>query len=199
MKSKIKWLIALIILVLLAGLYSVVDKKTPIYDTEIDNSEYFSVDLREGDRISQSFLALEDTLDGVMIKMAAVGNLEGTILEYNLLESGGETVLEGETSLGELTSGRFFQIDFDQLTGCENQTYELQILVKECDENSSITLYYTGGKQQNTECMIGGTAVDGTLVLRTFTHRFDLETFVVTVCFLIYVILFMRWLSKLFK
>lgn len=27
MKSKIKWLIALIILVLLAGLYSVVDKK----------------------------------------------------------------------------------------------------------------------------------------------------------------------------
>lgn len=79
MKSKIKWLIALIILVLLAGLYSVVDKKTPIYDTEIDNSEYFSVDLREGDRISQSFLAPEDTLDGVMIKMAAVGNLEGTI------------------------------------------------------------------------------------------------------------------------
>ncbi|BCZ26284.1 hypothetical protein [Claveliimonas bilis] len=199
MKSKIKWLIALIILVLLAGLYSVVDKKTPIYDTEIDNSEYFSVDLREGDRISQSFLAPEDTLDGVMIKMAAVGNLEGTILEYNLLESGGETVLEGETSLGELTSGRFFQIDFDQLTGCENQIYELQILVKECDENSSITLYYTGGKQQNTECMIGDTAVDGTLVLRTFTHRFDLETFVVTVCFLIYVILFMRWLSKLFK
>lgn len=110
MKSKIKWLIALIILVLLAGLYSVVDKKTPIYDTEIDNSEYFSVDLREGDRISQTFLAPEDTLDGVMIKMAAVGNLEGTILEYNLLESGGETVLEGETSLGELTSGRFFKL-----------------------------------------------------------------------------------------
>lgn len=199
MKSKIKWLIALIILVLIAGLYSVVDKKTPIYDTEIDNSEYFSVDLREGDRISQTFIAPEDTLDGVMIKMAAAGNLEGIILEYNLLESGGETVLEGETSLGKLTSGRFFQIDFDQLTGCENKTYELQILVKECDENSSITLYYTGGKQQNTECMIGDTTVDGTLVLRTFTHRFDLETFVVTVCFLIYVILFMRWLSKLFK
>ena len=52
MKSKIKWLIALLILVLLAGLYSVVDKKTPIYDTEVDNSDYISVDLREGDGIS---------------------------------------------------------------------------------------------------------------------------------------------------
>lgn len=199
MKSKIKWLIALIILVLLAGLYSVVDKKTPIYNTEIDNSEYFSVDLREGDRISQTFLATEDKLDGVMIKMAAAGNLDNIILEYNLFESGRESVLEGETSLGKLKSGRFFQIDFDQLTGCKNQRYEFQISVKECDENSSITLYYTGGKQENTEYMVGDTAVDGTLVLRTFTHRFDLETFVVTVCFLIYVILFMRWLSKLFK
>ena len=199
MKSKIKWLIALIILVLLAGLYSVVDKKTPIYDAEIDNSDYFSVDLREGDRISQTFLAREDALDGIMIKMAAAGNLDDIILEYNLLESGGEIVLEGETSLGELKSGHFFQIDFNQITDCENRAYEFQIFVKECNENSSITLYYTIGKQQNTECMLGDTAVDGTLVLRTFTHRFDLETFVVTICFLVYVVLFMRWLSKLFK
>lgn len=199
MKSKIKWLIALLILVLLAGLYSVVDKKTPIYDTEVDNSDYISVDLREGDGISQTFLAREDTLDGIMIKMAAAGNLDDIILEYNLLESGGEIVLEGETSLGELKSGHFFQIDFDQITDCENRAYEFRISVKECNENSSITLYYTGGKQQNTECMVDDTAVDGTLVLRTFTHRFDMETFVVTICFLVYVVLFMRWLSKLFK
>lgn len=199
MKSKMKWLIVLIILVLLAGAYSVVDKKVSVYDAEIDSSDYLSVDLQEGNEITQSFFSQEEVLDGIMVKMAAVGNIDGTILEYVLSENGEEIVAQGETSLRELKSGRFFRFYFDELSGCKNKLYEFQIKVKECDDNSSITLYYTNGRQQDTECVVEDEVLDGTVVLRTVTHRFDIETFVVTFCFLIYVVLFMKWLSKLFK
>lgn len=199
MKSKMKWLIVLIILVLLAGAYSVVDKKVSVYDAEIDSSDYLSVDLQEGNEITQSFFSQEEVLDGIMVKMAAVGNIDGTILEYVLSENGEEIVAQGETSLSALKSGRFFRFYFDELSGCKNKLYEFQIKVKECDDNSSITLYYTNGRQQGTECVVEDEVLDGTIVLRTVTHRFDIETFVVTFCFLIYVVLFMKWLSKLFK
>lgn len=192
-------MIVLIILVLLAGMYSVVDKKVSVYDTEIDSSDYLSVDLQEGNEITQSFFSQEEVLDGIMVKMAAVGNIDGTILEYVLSENGEEIVAQGETSLSELKSGRFFRFYFDELSGCKNKLYEFQIKVKECGDNSSITLYYTNGRQQGTECVVEDEVLDGTVVLRTVTHRFDFETFVVTFCFLIYVVLFMKWLSKLFK
>lgn len=199
MKSKIKWMIVLIILVLLAGMYSVVDKKVSVYDTEIDSSDYLSIGLQEGNEIKQTFLSKEEVLDGIMVKMAAVGNIDNIILEYELSENGEEIVAQGETSLSELKSGRFFRFDFDKLSECKNKLYEFRIKVKECEDNSSITLYYTDGREQNTECTVDDIEVDGTFVLRTVTHRFDVETFVVTLCFLIYVVLFMKWLSKLFK
>lgn len=37
------------------------------------------------------------------------------------------------------------------------------------------------------------------MVLRTVTHRFDIETFIVTAIFIIYVLGFVGWLSKVFK
>lgn len=199
MKSKIKWMIVFIILILLASVYSVVDKKVSIYDAEIDSSDYLSVDLREDNEIKQTFLSKEEALDGIMVKMAAVGNMDSTILEYVLSENGEKIAAQGEVSLSKLKSGRFFRFDFDKVSGCKNKLYELQIKVKKCESDSNVTLYYTRGGQQNTKCTVDGIELDGTLVLRTVTHRFDIETFVVTLCFLIYVVLFMRWLSKLFK
>ena len=44
-----------------------------------------------------------------------------------------------------------------------------------------------------------GQTIEGVGVIRSLTHRFDLETFIVTLCFAAYIILFMRWLYKLFE
>ena len=43
---------------------------------------------------------------------------------------------------------------------------------------------------------VKGEKAEGVMVLRTITHRFDIETFVVTAIFILYVIFFVRWLSK---
>ena len=58
-----------------------------------------------------------------------------------------------------------------------------QMEVKECDENSVVSVYYA----------------DEILVARTIRHGFDLETFIITACFAAYIVLFMKWLSKLFN
>ena len=59
--------------------------------------------------------------------------------------------------------------------------------------------YYTPGITEQAQLTYDGQTIEGTGVMRTLTHRFDLETYIVTLCFVIYIILFMRWLYKLFE
>jgi hypothetical protein len=66
-------------------------------------------------------------------------------------------------------------------------------------DEGAVIVYDVPGAQDDSEFSVRGEKIDGTLALRTITHRFDVETFVVTAIFAVYVILFIRWLAKVFK
>ena len=55
------------------------------------------------------------------------------------------------------------------------------------------------GEAKDAAFIVKGEKVGGVMVLRTVTHRFDIETFIVTAIFIIYVLGFVGWLSKVFK
>ena len=74
-------------------------------------------------------------------------------------------------------------MNFDQVTGCKGKEYLFEIMAQECDEQTSMTVYRAGE----------------ILVMRTIHQGFDVETFIITVCFILYIVLFMKWLSKLFR
>ena len=46
---------------------------------------------------------------------------------------------------------------------------------------------------------INNEAVVGTLVMKTVTNRFDIETFCVLLIFIVYIVVFLKFLYKLFK
>ena len=60
-------------------------------------------------------------------------------------------------------------------------------------------VYAVPGADKEAPLTVKGEKGEGVLVLRTVTHRFDIETFVVTAVFIIYVFLFIRWLGRVFK
>lgn len=60
-------------------------------------------------------------------------------------------------------------------------------------------MYAVPGASKDSLLVVKGEKADGVMVLRTVTHRFDVETFIVTALFILYVIFFIRWLSKVFK
>lgn len=140
--------------------------------------------LTEDGTVKQEFKSSEDYLDGMAVKLDASGNIDKILLDYKLVEkSSGKEIAAGEVSLKDVRSGKFFSLRFDRADGCKDKAYIFQMEVKECDENSVISVYYA----------------DEILVARTICHGFDLETFIITVCFAAYIVLFMKWLSKLFN
>ena len=66
-------------------------------------------------------------------------------------------------------------------------------------KDAQIIVYAVPGADKEAPLEVKGEKAEGVMVLRTITHRFDIETFVVTAIFILYVIFFISWLSKVFK
>ena len=200
MKNKIKVIIVALILVVLAAGYSIIDKNNAIYDTDVDSSDYGSLELEKRGNVNQEFVTFEERLDGLAVKLTASGNIDNIEVGYELEEKEtGKIVSEGTASLAELKNGKFFKFKFEQVTGCKDKVYVFHMHVDKCDEDSRIIVCVTDRAEDATSLLVNGEVRDSTIVLRTITHRFDIETFIVTICFIIYIVLFMRWLYKLFK
>ena len=201
MKSKIKIVVIGLIILCLTGVYAIIDKTVSVYDTKCDTSAFQSVALEPGKEIAQSFVCTEKHLDGVSMKVAADGvtDKKQTIIKYTIVEDNtGETVAEGETNLSKLSSGKFFKIKFTPVQNTQDKRYTLKIAVVEC-VTGNIRVFYTPGGKQDIPLLYDNQSIDGIGVMRSVTHRFDMETYIVTLCFVIYIILFMKWLYKLFE
>ncbi len=201
MKKKLKITLACVVIVILSVLYSFIDKATSVYDTDWDTSEYNSIQMYAGDSISQSFICDEEHLDGVSVKITAIGDQANVFTEYQLIEKKtGNVVAEGTTSLEELESGKFFKIMFfEQVEHCEDQEFEFMMSVLEKSGENGMTIYTTSSNNKNSFLELNGAETEDALVCRTLTHRFDFETFFVTICFVLYIVFFMKWMYKLFK
>ena len=201
MKAKIKIAILVVIIIVLSGVYSVIDKNVSIYDTKCDNSKYLKISLDETDSVSQKFVCSEEKLDGMAMKISVAdeSTKDQIELNYKLIDVKKNEIVEDENvDLSGLKSGKLFQTNFETINGCKDKEYLFVLQIKKCVENS-VTVYYTKGEIGKTSLEYNENKVDGTMVFRTITHRFDIETFVVTLCFIAYIVLFMRWLNKLFK
>lgn len=201
MKTKVKILIIGIVVICLAGIYSIIDKNVSLYNTKCDTSEFQTVVLGEGKEVVQSFICKENTLDGMALKLAVDDNAdkEDLVLTYQLIEKKNDKeVVKGETNLTDLKSGKFFKIRFSKIDKCMNKEYEFRMSLENGEEGNA-RVFYTPGKSKNAQFIYDGNEIDGIEVLRTITHRFDMETFIITLCFVVYIVVFMRWLYKLFK
>ena len=201
MKSKIKIIILIIACMCLTGWYAIIDKPISIYDTSCDTSAFQSITLESWKEISQTFKCGETHMEGVALKIAADGAKDKSqvVLSYEILDnSTGKSIVKNETNLKKLSSGKFFKIKFPTVSDANDTDYTLKIVVKECPVGN-VRVFYTPGITEQAQLTYDGQTIEGTGVMRTLTHRFDLETYIVTLCFVIYIILFMRWLYKLFE
>ena len=71
--------------------------------------------------------------------------------------------------------------------------------VDHSDEQNGIGFYIEPASQNEQLLVIRDTETDGTLVTRVICHRFDIETFVVTLGIIVFVVSFMKVLFKIFR
>ena len=201
MKKKIGFVIAGIIIVLFIFWYAHIAKANIIYDKSIDTSDYRSTDSFIDEKISQEFRTDEESIDGISVKSRIIGEPYNVVVSYSLADTeSGEIVARGTENAANIANSKFHKFEFaDKVEGTKGKRFNFILEVFGEDNENHIAFCYEDKTEMSTRLTINDTVQDGTLILKTITNRFDIETFVVLLLFIAYIIVFMKFLYKLFK
>lgn len=199
--KKVKIVIGVIVVVAVAFLYAHIGKLNLVYDKTVDNSEYIATGVFEG-TVEESFVCVEDSLDGITAKCQLQGDASGTALKMTLIDEKTETVAaEAELTAEEIKNSKFNEFSFDTIEGCKGRSYRavFENINGSVKDTKGIGLLYQPGTEDHTQLKINGEDTEGTLIIKTVTDRFDLETFCVFLLFAVYITCFVKFLYKLFR
>ena len=127
MKKKLSMIVFAAVLIAFTCMYAIVDKNNAIYDRAVDTSQYVALGLEQGEMVSQSFVSTEDKLDGINIKMSVSGQANDKKISYVLKDEDGVSVATGSATLDKIKAGKFFSLQFDELTGCKGKKYIFEL------------------------------------------------------------------------
>ena len=200
MKRKIQILVGGVGIILLAFAYAHISKTYCIYNTEADTSEYLSTAAVLNEEISQSFVSNEDSLDGVRVKIRLTGETSSVDTLYKLIDlDSNNVVAEGSVESKEFEDSKFYEFEFKTVESTMDKKYKFVILNQGESSGNSVDFCFETNTERDTNLTINNNEQEGTLILKTVTNRFDLETFCVLLIFIIYILLFLKFLYNLFK
>lgn len=196
--NKVKRIIIIVVLIMLAFGYSYIDKQHDIYNSEIDSSEYINTGILLNETLEQEFLCTEETLSGIRVKCAAYGEREDVDVQFEICRDDGAIVCQKKIKGSEFENNKFFEVSFKDIDRCKNEKMHLKMVFTGGDEADGLGIY-VANSEEGDQYYRNSRLADGTLLVRTVTHRFDFETFFVVLLFEVYLVVFMRIMSKLFK
>lgn len=190
-----------LVILVFSYIYAHINKMNVLYDKNTDTGEYISTGVVGEGIIEQTFLCTENSLDGMNVKCQLFGDATNLNLRYELIENNsGEVVAKGEIAGNKLNNNQFSELYFEEdVTDCNNKQYTFNLQVLNASEDNRISFCYESKSEEGMKLVIDGEENEGTLIAKTITKRFDLETFIVVVGFLGFIWLFLKVLYRLFK
>lgn len=191
--KKIKKMAAVIILILIAFIYGHIHKTHAIYDRTVENDQYIMLDGSQS-LITQEFICEEDSLDGIQVKCQNLQeDPEAEIRVYLQDCENGGIVAKSVKKAGEIKTGKFNEFSFDTVSRCRGKAYKVVF------EKDFLALYAEKTSEEGTNLKINSEESEGTLILKTVTYRFDIETFCVFMLLVSYICVFFQFLNWLFS
>lgn len=191
--KKIKKMAAVIILILIAFIYGHIHKTHAIYDRTVENDQYIMLDGSQS-QITQEFICEEDSLDGIQVKCQNLQeDPEAEIRIYLQDCENGGIVAKSVKKAGEIKTGKFNEFSFDTVSRCRGKAYKVVF------EKDFLALYAEKTSEEGTNLKINSEESEGTLILKTVTYRFDIETFCVFMLLVSYICVFFQFLNWLFS
>ena len=191
MKKIMKWVIGIAVIIMFSFLYAHIAKTHILYDNRIDTSKYMGTGVLSG-KIEQKFVSEEDYLDGITIKCSIQGAPADSTVKISL---------KSKLKLKDIKNSKFNVFGFDRISECKGKTYTLYVENPDGDVEKTLGVgfSYEPKTEKGTELLINGNNVEGTLIAKTVTNRFDMETFCVVLLFVLYIVFFVKFLYRLFK
>ena len=189
-----------VIVLCVSYFYAHIDKNTYIYDRTADTGTYYGTGIISGsDEISQTFVAKENSIDGINLKVSMAGNVEQVIMHYTLVDRTSGESYKGSIPVTELENNKFNQLSIDTISNTKGKQFALIVSSENADAQNGFSLYAAPGSETEQHLMIRENEAEGTLVVRTISHGFNLETFIVFIGIAAFIIVFMKVLYKSFK
>jgi len=200
MKKKIISGLMVCVVIVLSFFYSHIDKNSYLYERNTDSGMFYGTGiLLDGEEIRQTFISKENSIDGINIKLATTGNLEDIVLKYSVLDEMNQELAHNTVVGSELENNKFNQLDIPTIGETLGKKYTLVLCVESSDEQNGVGFYVEPRQRENQHLTIKDDMTDGTLVVRIISHRFDVETFVMLLAIIVFVVMFMKILYKFFK
>ena len=195
--KKIKKMAAVIILILIAFIYGHIHKTHAIYDRTVENDQYIMLDGSQS-QITQEFIHSSirhfHSLDGIQVKCQNLQeDPEAEIRVYLQDCENGGIVAKSVKKAGEIKTGKFNEFSFDTVSRCRGKAYKVVF------EKDFLALYAEKTSEEGTNLKINSEESEGTLILKTVTYRFDIETFCVFMLLVSYICVFFQFLNWLFS
>lgn len=198
--KKIVSCLVIVVVVVLSFFYAHIDKNSYIYDRNADTSTFYGTGiLLEGQEIVQTFISEENTIDGINIKIATHGNVDEIFLCCKVLDDNKEEVGNVRVKGNDLENNKFNQIAIPTIFDTKEKQYTLVLSVENSDDLNGISFYIAQDNKEEQQLTVKNSKVEGTLVVRTISHRFDMETFVVLFGIIVFIMMFMKILYKIFE
>ena len=201
MKKKLGIVILGIGVLVFAYFYAHIDKNTYLYDRNTDSAELIGTGIpAAGEEITQSFTCAEDSIDGINLKATVIGDVGNVGLEYSILDGESGEAVRTETVPGsEIKNNKFNILKSQTLKGTKGKNYILRLSESGSGDYAGISFYLSEREGFQGKLVVKGQEVGGDLAVRTLTHRFDLETFVVLLGILAFIAGFMNVLYRMFQ
>lgn len=200
MKKKIILCLMIVVVIVLSYFYAHIDKNSYLYDRNADTGTFYGTGvLEENEEIRQTFIANENTIDGINIKVDIYGIVDDVVLNCVLLDEDMREVSKINITANELEDNKFNKLELPEATGTKGNQFTLVLSEENSDNQNGVGFYFEPGSSAEQKLSIKGNETDGNLVARSVCNRFDAETFIVLLGIIAFVAGFMKVLYKYFK
>ncbi len=187
-KKIVRLIILLLIIVVGSYFYAFVKRNVYLYDTEYSRSSMVSaVQIYDNNDFEYKFDCNKDKLTGMnLLLSAAAKSSKNGIIEYTLYDDEGNKVSDTRSiKISRFKNGKFTFLDFDTIDDSNGNSYLLKIT---CD------------KIEGSGAMVAVQPDDLSTVAAQYTFiTWDLQTMIVFIISMLYLVLFIFVLLKIFR
>lgn len=209
--KNLKKIIFVVLAVVVAAIYSYGVWPRAIYNTDIGANSYENTGkLNAGVVLTQTFVSTDHGLCGFSIKLTKLDNQVIGTYNWSVTEAdsgkevGAGVIDESSTENKEFVSSSAqkrgnIKVTFPIQEESEGKEYILTIQGENVQEDETMAVYMTEKGKSESTMKLNGENLEKASVIKLNYKRFNVETFIVFLAIVVYLVVFIKFMYKLFR
>lgn len=174
----------ILVIVVLCFAYAHIDKMHPVFNEDVDPADYVGTTVGTTEEFQQAFVSGEEYIDGIALKFGTTGSkLHEVNLIYSIESEDGQILGTGKLEGSKFKNQKYNILEVEKIENVKGKILVFKCYLENTDAENGISISKEGEN----------------LVMKYYTSRFDLETFLIACALCAYVAVFMKILFKMFK